>query len=587
MTTNPVCNAQDNKERKKKTTNRITKMEQRILTAMTQTMSTAQSRIRSELGNFPSSTTKFTVVHRRAVPSLLAPFRPPPLKGNTANSMCRYAYHPISIASAAGSGDGSTVSSASSNKLMANKTHQSPTTTSPLLVNKRPNGNIKTQRQQPPQKKVGRPALKRSLSADHLDEFQPEPAKRPFPLQIWFNNRPKGPRLPVATAHWQDSSLHDSLAFVCTKLLEASQARRYLQLQSKPRKYLHLTGGGIAAIVPPAPSRNGKPDIILPPMVVKMRPSLPVKPASAIITNAQQQRIKKIPIHQLPPPPPLISLSERDLSIPLVIKSRAATPPQQEHPLELCKRRKPSVDEDSSSSTPDSPRLVISQSSAPSSPLNLAIHNDPSASSVASTGLKRKISLPPISLSHHPQQQEPLDLATPSPTVAFRKMTLTEDLKPMPSSSNSPSTESPKDQFLVRLVLVLQVLLGKRRLLSFGHPKVPVEEVLSRVLRKAGLTPVKEVRANWISFLRLCVKNEDAWKREGWDRKTPDAILDEIYMQGIGSSFGCSVFMRDLKRFPPYDLDVVPILRKTAEAPALITSNGFLKEEQESEQGVT
>ena len=503
-------------------------MEQRILTAMTQTMSTVQSKIRSELGNFPSGTTKFTVIHRRPVSSLTVPFKPSPLKGQTANSMCRYSYHPIFSSSASSSDDRTSVTSSSSHKT-------GPATTHPQA--KRQASGSKNQQ---PARKI-RSALKRSLSADHLNEFQPMPAKRPFPVQIWFKNRPSGPRLPVATSYWQDSPLHDSLAFVYTKLLEASQARRYLQLQSKPRKYLHLTGGGIHAIVPPPPSR--KPEIMLPPMVVKMRPSLPVKPI--IVSSpqpAQQRPIKKMPIHHLPPPPPLISLSGRDSSLPLVIKiNRSSTPPQQEHPLELCKRRKESEDGSSVGScspSPDSPRLVINHSSAPSSPLNLAVHNDRSSSAAAAmNGPKRKISLPPISLPSV-IQHEPLDLATPSPTVAFRQMTLTEERnnKKSPVCSTAPPTSAatmPKDPFLLRLVLVLQVLLGKRRLLTLGHPQVAIEDILARVLQKAGVTPVKDVRTNWISFLRLCVKNEDAWKREGWDRKTPDAILDEIYMQGM------------------------------------------------------
>jgi len=60
---------------------------------------------------------------------------------------------------------------------------------------------------------------------------------------------------------------------------------------------------------------------------------------------------------------------------------------------------------------------------------------------------------------------------------------------------------------------------------------------LARILRRAGVEPARsaDVRTNWLKFLRLCVKNEEAWKREGWDHKTPDAILEEIYIQGDSS----------------------------------------------------
>jgi hypothetical protein len=397
-----------------------------------------------------------------------------------------------------------------------------------------------------------KPILKRSLSADHLDIFQPVPAKRPFPVQIWFNNPPRGPRPLVATAFWLDSPLHDSQSFVFIKLLEASQARRYLQLQSKPRKYLHLTSGWIVAINNPPPTSR-KAELMLPPMTVKLLPAQ-IKPVSNAAGSAQrptpqqivaknttppqstsQQQIKKSP--QLPPPPPLISLRSATTQ-PVTIPKREieSPPPQQDHPLELCnnKRRKQSDAEDS---PPDSPhRLVINQS-APSSPLNLAMNtglnnsstnNGGSSTTTASTIIKRKISLPtPFTLTNenNKSQNEPLDLASPSPTTVFNRMTLTEILSPA-----SPATEN----FRRRLILVLQVLLGKRRLLNLGHPETSVEEILARILKKADIVPAKssDVRLNWLKFLRLCVKNEDAWKREGWDRKSPDAILDEIYLQG-------------------------------------------------------
>ncbi len=68
--------------------------------------------------------------------------------------------------------------------------------------------------------------------------------------------------------------------------------------------------------------------------------------------------------------------------------------------------------------------------------------------------------------------------------------------------------------------------------------QVSIDDVLCRFLKKAGVSPGRssDVRDNWLHFLRLCVKSEEAWRREGWDRKSPDAILEEIYVQGKDSS---------------------------------------------------
>ena len=497
-------------------------MEQRTLTAVTAKMTTAQSRIRSELGNFPSGPTKFTVVHRRPV------FFCPPINQQTppnngkvilANTMCRFDQHPVAAAAQ------KTVASSCSSR---SSTTTAITASSAGLVNSRHQKNENDhKRPVATRHKHVRPILKRSLSADHLDTFQAVPAKRPFPVQIWFNNQPRGPRPLVATAFWLDSPLHDSQAFVYTKLLEASQARRYLQLQSKPRKYLHLTSGWIVAINNPPPTSR-KPELMLPPMTVKLLP--PTKSSSSVLVLPKQPtptpkpvppppQQKKSPVSQLPPPPPLISLRST-----LVTKREVESPPShQEQPLELCKRRKQS---DDSMSPPDSPQLVINHS-APSSPLNLVMDGANGPTVTLTATIKRKIALPPpFTLTDRKNQQEqPLDLASPSPTTAFNRMSLTEILSPA-----SPNTE----HFRRRLILVLQVLLGKRRLLNLGHPEVSVEDILARILKKADVVPAKssDVRLNWLKFLRLCVKNEDAWKREGWDRKTPDAILDEIYMQG-------------------------------------------------------
>ncbi|XP_046658034.1 formin-like protein 20 isoform X2 [Daphnia pulicaria] len=586
-------------------------MEQRTVTAVTAKMTTAQSRIRSELGNFPSGPTKFTVVHRRPV-FFVPPQQqqsPQPTSGASvllANAMCRFTHHPV-----AGTAQKSTAPECSRMSSAAIATTTTTSSSGSVLVSSQQQTNGIGKRAaadavarqnsgsdivKPAAARI-KPILKRSLSADHLDSFQPVPAKRPFPVQIWFNNPPRGPRPLVATAFWLDSPLHDSQAFVYIKLLEASQARHYLQLQSKPRKYLHLTSGWIVVINnPPAASR--KPELMLPPMTVKLMPAQ-VKPVIStaaaqrplpqqitaktaqqpvlvgksvqLVANqptSQNQPFKKSSTSQLPPPPPLISLRPQSQTAqpqqPTIPKREIESPPPlQEHPLELCnnkRSRKQSTDD--CDSPPDSPRLVINHS-APSSPLNLAMNglnssipatsnnnnNSPAIAAAAAATTKRKISLPtPFTLTENNRSQnEPLDLASPSPTAVFNRMTLTDILSPA-----SPATEN----FRRRLILVLQVLLGKRRLLNLGHPEASVEEILARILKKADVVPAKssDVRLNWLKFLRLCVKNEDAWKREGWDRKSPDAILDEIYLQetSMTNKIHCG-----------FHADVIPILRKS------------------------
>jgi len=388
----------------------------RVVTPVTTKLTTVESRIRSEVSNYASGTTKFTVIHRRGIVSI--PVSSTIDNRTLANSMCLYPNHrPKSQISAK-----STSPSVVIDQVSAKKVVTSTTST--------------TRR------------IKRSLSADNLNIFAPMPAKCPFPVQIWFNQS-KVQRLPVATAYWLDSPLHDSMSFVYTKLLEASQAYRYLQLQSKPRKYLHLTGGGIVAIHPP---QRRKVETSLPAMTVKLPP----------------------PHKKLPPPPPLISLRPE---FKVLIR-------EQEQPLELCKRRKGCA------------------RGSPPEPLDLA--------SGSSAKRKRMSAVQQV-------REEPSDLAS---TKTLRK---------------SFTEMSPPDTFRLRLVLVLQVLIGKKKLQNLGHPQVVVDEVLTRILKCAGIAPANnvDVRQNWLKFLRLCVKNEQDWKSEGWDRKTPEAILDEIYLQDV------------------------------------------------------
>ena len=418
----------------------------RILSAlMTTTMTMAQSRIRSELGNFPSGPTKFTVIHRRPVftlsPSLGNADTPTSQSENPEkekqqekvilpNTMCSFTRHPTVVLQPKSSPQEESKPALvkTSSEVAAVKKDES--ITSSCIESK--------------------PRLKRSLSADHLDIFAPMPAKRPFPVRIWFN-KPRGPALPVATAHWQDSPLHDTVAFVYTKLLEASQARRYLQLQSKPRKYLHLTGGGLHSVAQP-PQQQRKNDLMtLPPMTVKfLPPSRPQKKTLATVSSASSSMHHVA--HSLPPPPPLISLALTRIKVepPETPAVRSGTPPQQEQPLELCKRRKQSNDSGGGLLENHSYNHTAHRSS---SPLNLVINSS------SSDRFKRKIALPPINLNGI---HDTFDMApTPSPTTAFNKMTLI--------SPTSPPEVA--DIFHRRLILVLQVLLGNRRLINLGHPE--------------------------------------------------------------------------------------------------------------------
>ena len=538
----------------------------RILSAlMTATMTTAQSRIRSELGNFPSGPTKFTVIHRRPVFTLSPPLGKAEATGSDAekpeeekkqdkillpNTMCSFVRHPVVEHS-------------------ESKSSPPAEELKPALVEKTFDVEVVKTESISSSSIPSKPRMKRSLSADNLDIFAPMPAKRPFPVRIWFNQKP-GPRLPVATAHWQDSPLHDTVAFVYTKLLEASQARRYLQLQSKPRKYLHLTGGGMQSVAQPVPQPRKNDHMTLPPMTVMFLPparpqkkqALPSTPSTS--SSSSMHHV----VNSLPPPPPLISLALTRIKIepPEMPEVRSCTPPQQEQPLELCKRRKHSNDSGGGLLENNNISQIVQRSS---SPLNLVINSS------SSDRFKRKIALPPINLHGI---HEAVDLASPSPTTAaFNRMTLL--------SPTSPPEVS--DLFHRRLILVLQVLLGNRRLVNLGHPQASVEDILARILRRAGIVPARsvDVRTNWLKFLRLCVKNEEAWKREGWDHKSPDAILEEIYMQG--NSFLMTHFFHFILIsyifFVCVMIDVIPLLRKTETVPII---NKYLQKEEGLKQSV-
>ena len=428
-------------------------MAQHITTPGTDKMTSAQSRIRAEISNYPSSSTKFTVIHKRAISSIIQP--PASTSATSASSAstttsttvtnvyCRFAQHFAQVKAAPEKTD------------VKSKTVASAEASAPAQV-----------------KGHRRRLLKRSLSADHLEAFQPPPARRPFPVRIWFNHKP-GRRLPVATAHWQDSPLYDTTAFVFTKLLEASQAHRYLQLQGRPRKYLHLTGGGIQSINKPTPAvptaaAVRKAESALPPMTIRVRTVGKEVEKAAVSAVTMLTPVRKA-VQALPPPPPLISLHRdfrqlrRLASVPqqqqqqhrALNQQHQQQQQQQEEPLELCKRRRPHEIEPSTA-------VTVRRSKSPSNqPINLVLSN----------GAGKRKAAPPISLTLAKQAslQEPLNLATPSPTSAFRRMSLSG-----PSSPTSPglAPSNPVDGFRRRLASVLQVLLGPRQLHSLGHPQV-------------------------------------------------------------------------------------------------------------------
>ena len=463
-------------------------MASRITTPGTNKMTAAQSRIRSDIGNYPSSSTKFTVIHKRPISTIKTPPVAKSTKPSiTINAHCRFAQHPVQTDLTQSTHDvDRVIVKCEEVSLHIPSDAEKRTLESSTKARKRP-----------------RRTLTRSLSADNLHIFQPPPAKRPFPVRIWFNK--PASRLPVATAYWQDSPLYDPNIFVYIKLLEASQAHRYLLLQNRPRKYLHLTGGGVTAInIPPR-----KPEPTLPPMTIRLRP---------VAQKKEEPIIKPTPVtirknSNLPPPPPLISLRKDLREIPRQI----VTVQPQDEPLELCKRRKHSAD-DESPPLPIRPEPIRPPKSPSNQPVNVFLVNG---------NIKRKIPAPIRTV----QCQEPLDLATPSPTTAFRRMSLFDTKSP---TSGSPQSPAANDNFRQRLLAVLQVLLEPRQLQICGHPHDSVDDVLHRFLNKAGVDPSKndDVRENWIKFMRLCVKTEEAWRKQGWDFKSPDAILEEIYVQG-------------------------------------------------------
>ena len=121
----------------------------------------------------------------------------------------------------------------------------------------------KQQRSYPALKSKSFTSLTRSLSANYVKllfavSTGPPESKQQQRLRKLINNRfyydfdsryISSSRKAIATAYRQDESLDNAKteeAFIFIKLLEASQARRYTrQLQGKPRKHLHLAGGGI------------------------------------------------------------------------------------------------------------------------------------------------------------------------------------------------------------------------------------------------------------------------------------------------------------------------------------------------------
>ena len=235
------------------------------------TLAVAQSKIKSEGGNFLQyNPTKFTVVHERPVQLCGSEEHQQMMEndntvGNRPNPMCTFTRH-LSVSSPVDQHD--------------ENQHQSFTNKS---------------------------KLKRSLSADDVNMFDYTPVhhysikKRPLFYQQ---------QQPVATVLWQDGSkLNNSStittdAFVCIKLLEASQARSYLQLQGKQRNSLHLSGGGIKKIV--ENSANDSPrlqrQLLLPLDVNEAPPRQSLRPPPDLIGLAGTQQQPEQSTSSMAPP---------------------------------------------------------------------------------------------------------------------------------------------------------------------------------------------------------------------------------------------------------------------------------------------
>ena len=165
-------------------------------------------------------------------------------------------------------------------------------------------------------------SLKQSLSADDVkslptvstgpsSSIQQQQQRLMMLFNRFYTRNYRRSQKAVATAYWQDGSFQDEMteeAFVCIKLLEASQARRYTQLQGKPRKNLHLTGGGIencsSPLIPHQNQHSNMPSTVCKKPIDKnknktLRPHLP---APSDVVPASKINNSRMPVR---PPPPL------------------------------------------------------------------------------------------------------------------------------------------------------------------------------------------------------------------------------------------------------------------------------------------
>ena len=167
-------------------------------------------------------------------------------------------------------------------------------------------------------------SLKRSLSADDLESLPAvstgplssiqQEQQRPIMLFNRYyarNYRPS--RKAVATAYWQDGSFEDAMTeetFVCIKLLEASQARRCIQLQGKPRKNLHLAGGEfekedvLSTSTPLIPRQNphyNTPSTVCEKPMDKKKTLRPLLPAPSDVVPPSKIH-NRMPVRVRPPP---------------------------------------------------------------------------------------------------------------------------------------------------------------------------------------------------------------------------------------------------------------------------------------------
>jgi hypothetical protein len=123
---------------------------------------------------------------------------------------------------------------------------------------------------------------------------------------------------------------------------------------------------------------------------------------------------------------------------------------------------------------------------------------------------------------------------------------------------------SPEDTALrCRVLALLWVLLGERRLREVGFPREPVHRILWRVVdvccsvagvKSAAAVPLQAdhdcgldmlcFRDHTHRFLEVCAPTREHWKQFGWASLTVDAVVRKIYDEGELQSFSMTVLLR-------------------------------------------